>query len=150
LHSNMCPDNLPKNLTAVEVESAVRDYWKTFAAKKSQLWQSYYADIALVFGTASKRPEPARLIVLRRQREYLSSGAKIQVEVGNIDVEILGPNCAVAAYILKMHAELVAKLSASGHKDLEEHLENARVTHVFMRYEDGSMRIVHEHISSPA
>jgi ketosteroid isomerase-like protein len=43
----------------------------------------------------------------------------------------------------------VAKLSASGHKDLEEHLENARVTHVFMRYEDGSLRIVHEHISSP-
>jgi ketosteroid isomerase-like protein len=146
----MCPDNLLKKLSPLEVESTVRAFWQSFAAKKSQQWQSYYADIALVFGTASKRPEPARLIVLRRQREYLASSAKVEIEVGHIDVEMLGPDCAVAGYILKMHAEQVAKLSASGHKDYEEHLENARVTHVFMRYEDGSLRIVHEHISSPA
>jgi ketosteroid isomerase-like protein len=146
----MCPDNLLKKLSPLEVESTVRAFWQSFAAKKSQQWQSYYADIALVFGTASKRPEPARLIVLRRQREYLASSAKVEIEVGHIDVEMLGPDCAVAGYILKMHAEQVAKLSASGHTDYEEHLENARVTHVFMRYEDGSLRIVHEHISSPA
>jgi len=146
----MCPDNLPKKLSPHEVEATVRAFWQSFAAKKSELWQSYYADIALVFGTASKRPEPARLIVLRRQREYLSSSTKMEIEVGHIDVEMLGPDCAVAGYILKMHAEQVAKLSASGHRDSEEHLENARVTHVFMRYDDGSLRIVHEHISSPA
>jgi ketosteroid isomerase-like protein len=146
----MCPEKVDASLSAAEVESTVRAFWQSFAAKKAELWQSFYADIALVFGTASKRPEPARLIVLRRQREYLSSSAKMQVEVGHIDVEMLGPGCAVAGYILKLHAEQVARLSASGNKEFEEHLENARVTHVFMRYEDGSLRIVHEHISSPS
>jgi ketosteroid isomerase-like protein len=146
----MCPQNAPPSLSPIEVESTIRTFWQAFAAKKSELWQSFYADIALVFGTASKRAEPARLIVLRRQREYLASSAKMQVDVGNIDVEMLGPNCAVAGYILKMHAEQVAKISASGNRESEEHLENARVTQVFMRYEDGSIRIVHEHISSPA
>ena len=146
----MCPVNLTKNLSEIEVESTIRAFWQSFAAKKSELWQSFYADIALVFGTASKRAEPARLIVLRRQREYMASSTRMQVDVSNIDVEMLGPNCAVAGYILKMHAEQVSKMSASGNRELEEHLENARVTHVFMRYEDGSIRIVHEHVSSPS
>lgn len=146
----MCPQNLTPHLSPLEVESTVRAFWKSFAAKKAELWQSFYADVALVFGTASKRPEPARLIVLRRQREYLTSSARMQVEVGNIDVEMLGPDCAVAGYIMKLHAEEVAKPTASGHHHAEEHLENARVTQVFMRHDDGSLRIVHEHISSPA
>lgn len=146
----MRPENVPSSLNAVEVESAIRSFWKSFAAKKSELWQSFYADVALVFGTASKRPEPARLIVLRRQREYMAASTRMQVEVGHIDVEMLGPNCAVAGYILKLHAEQVAKMSASGNRELEEHLENARVTQVFVRDEDGSLRIVHEHVSTPA
>ena len=146
----MRPENVPSNLNAVEVESAIRTFWKLFATKKSEQWQSFYADVALVFGTASKRPEPARLVVLRRQREYMAGSTRMQVEVGHIDVEMLGPNCAVAGYILKLHAEQVAKMSASGNRELEEHLENARVTQVFMRDEEGSLRIVHEHVSTPA
>src|SRR6185437_12990226 len=62
-------------------ESAVRRVWELFAAKKIDQWQSFYADIASVFGTASKRPEPARLVVLRRQREYLTSTTRVQVHV---------------------------------------------------------------------
>ncbi len=33
--------------------------------------------------------------------------------------------------------------------DSEEHLKNARVTHIFQRQSDGAVRIVHEHISVP-
>jgi ketosteroid isomerase-like protein len=146
----MCPVNVPQTLSSGEVEAAIRTFWKSFAAKKADLWQNFYSEIALVFGTASKRPEPARLIMLRRQREYMASSATMRVEVGNIEVEMLGPNCAVAGYILKLHAEQVAKASASGSRQSEEHLENARVTHVLMRSDDGSLRIVHEHISAPA
>jgi ketosteroid isomerase-like protein len=145
----MCPDNRTPCLNRAEVEAAVRRFWELFAAKKTEQWQSYYADIATVFGTGSKRPEPARLAVLRRQREYLASAARIRVNVGAIDVELLGGDCAVAAYLLQLHAEQIAKLSAIGHKDHEEHLENARVTHVFQRNGDGKLRIVHEHISAP-
>ncbi len=145
----MCPDNSTSYLRKTEIEAAVRSFWQLFTAKKSEDWQRFYADAALVFGTGSKRPEPARLVVLRRKREYLSSSAKMEIEVRNIDVELLGPDCAVAAYLLRLHAQQIAKATASGAQDHEEHLDNARVTHVFRRDEDGSVRIVHEHISAP-
>lgn len=135
-------------LNASEVESAVRRVWELFAAKKVDQWQSFYADIASVFGTASKRPEPARLVVLRRQREYLTSATKVRVHVGKVDVELIGPDCAVAAYIMQLDAEQITRLSASGQREHEEHLESARVTHVFQRDSDGGLRIVHEHISA--
>ncbi len=145
----MCPDNSLAHLSTAEVESAVRKFWELFAAKKTDQWQTFYADIATVFGTGSRRPEPARLTVLRRQREYLSSGAVMRINVGKVDVEVIAPDCAVAAYLLQLHAEQIAKASATGHKEHEEHLENARVTHVFQRNGDGSLKIVHEHISAP-
>lgn len=136
------------SLSASEVESAVRRVWELFAAKKVDQWQSLYSDVASVFGTASKRPEPARLVVLRRQREYLTSATKVRVSVGKIDVELIGPDCAVAAYIMQLDAEQITRLSAAGQREHEEHLESARVTHVFQRDSDGCLRIVHEHISA--
>jgi len=136
------------SLSASEVESAVRRVWELFAAKKVDQWQSLYSDVASVFGTASKRPEPARLVVLRRQREYLTSATKVRVSVGKIDVELIGPDCAVAAYIMQLDAEQITRLSAAGQREHEEHLESARVTHVFQRDSDGGLRIVHEHISA--
>lgn len=136
------------SLSASEVESAVRRVWELFAAKKVDQWQSLYSDVASVFGTASKRPEPARLVVLRRQREYLTSATKVRVSLGKIDVELIGPDCAVAAYIMQLDAEQITRLSAAGQREHEEHLESARVTHVFQRDSDGGLRIVHEHISA--
>ncbi|HST79587.1 MAG TPA: nuclear transport factor 2 family protein [Verrucomicrobiae bacterium] len=126
----------------------MRRVWELFAAKKVDQWQSLYSDVASVFGTASKRPEPARLVVLRRQREYLTSATKVRVSVGKIDVELIGPDCAVAAYIMQLDAEQITRLSAAGQREHEEHLESARVTHVFQRDSDGGLRIVHEHISA--
>jgi ketosteroid isomerase-like protein len=145
----MCPDNLTSRLSQGEIESAVRRFWELFASKKTAQWQSFYADVAMVFGTASKRPEPARLVVLRRQREYLASAARMTIDVSRVEVELVGEDCAVASYILRLHADQIAKASATGHQDIEEHLENARVTHVFHRQADGDLKIVHEHISAP-
>jgi ketosteroid isomerase-like protein len=145
----MCPDNLTSRLSQGEIESAVRRFWELFASKRTDLWQNHYADTALVFGTASKRPEPARLVVMRRQREYLAGATKMEIKVNRVEVEMLGSDCAVAAYLLQLHAEDVAKPTAEGHVTHEEHLENARVTHVFQRQQDGGLKIVHEHISAP-
>ncbi len=128
----------------------MRAFWDLFAAKKPEQWQSFYADVATIFATGSKRPEPARLVVLRRRREYLSSNAKMRIEVGRIEVEVLGSGCAVAAYLMRLHAEQIAKAAAVGHRESEEHLENARVTQVFIRSENGELKIVHEHISAPS
>jgi hypothetical protein len=76
-----------------------------------------------LFGTDQNGRNPARLAVLRRQREYLASAAKIRVNVGAIEVELVGSRCGVAGYVIQLHAEQVARLSAAGHKDSEEHLE---------------------------
>jgi ketosteroid isomerase-like protein len=146
----MCPDNSTHHLSEAEIESAVRKFWELFAAKKTEQWQRFYSDVAIVFGTGSKRPEPARLVVLRRQREYFSAATKMHINVGKVDVEVIGPDCAVAAYLLQLDAEQIAKASADGQREHEEHLDNARVTHVFQRNGDGSLRIVHEHISAPS
>ena len=88
----MCPDNLTARLSQGEIESAVRRFWELFASKRTEQWQSFYADVALVFGTASKRPEPARLVLLRRQREYLSSAARMTIDVSRVELELLGPD----------------------------------------------------------
>ena len=144
----MCPENSTTLLSESEVEAAVRRFWEMFAAKKVEQWQTFYSDVATIFGTASKRPEPARLVVLRRQREYLSGATKMRINVGRVDVEVIGSDCAVAAYLMHLDAEQIAKASAAGQKEHEEHLENARVTHVFQRHSDGRLLIVHEHISA--
>jgi ketosteroid isomerase-like protein len=136
-------------VTKAEIESAVQAYWKTLAAKEAVRQQNFYADSATVFATNSKKLEPARLVLLRRQREYLTTITRTSVQVGEIQVEIIGPGHALAAYIIQLDAKHVAKASSAGQQGAEEHLENARVTHLFQRQHDGSLAIVHEHISVP-
>jgi ketosteroid isomerase-like protein len=131
------------------VETTIRRYWKITTSKEVIAQQNSYADNASVFATDSRRLEPARLVLLRRQREYLSTATRMIVEVGEIEVELLGTNHALAAYTIRLDAEQIARMSVSGQKISEEHLENARVTHVVHRQLDGVLRIVHEHISVP-
>ena len=137
------------NLTRVEVESAVRAYWKALSAKDAVQQQNFYDDHAGIFGTDSSKLERARLVLLRRQREYLSAATKTTVQVAEIDVELIGSDHALAAYTIRLDAKHVTKTSPTGSPVSEEHLENARVTHVFERQSDGALRIVHEHISVP-
>lgn len=145
----MVPTNPQSSLTKAEVESAVRAYWRALSAKEAVQQQNCYADNATVFATNSKKLEPARLVLLRRQREYLTAATRTTIVIGAIDVELAGPKHAVAAYTIQLDAERVAKASSSGQPVSEEHLENARVTHVFHRESDGALRIIHEHISVP-
>jgi ketosteroid isomerase-like protein len=144
----MGPTNLRTLLTKTDVESAVRAYWRALAAKEVVQQQNFYDDQAGIFTTDSNKLERARLVLLRRQREYLSAATRTTIQVGEIDVEIIGGSHAVAAYIIRLDAKDVSRTSSSGHST-EEHLENARVTHIFHRQSDGALRIVHEHISVP-
>lgn len=137
-------------LTRNEVESAVRGYWDASTRKAAEEQAGWYDENAIIFASSSKRPELAKIVLLRRKREYLSSGTAMQAVIGVMEIEILGPDHAIAAYIVDIKAQHVAKPSASGQKVAEEHLQNARVTHVFSRSAEGKLRIVHEHISVPA
>jgi ketosteroid isomerase-like protein len=135
-------------VTREEVELAVRKYWSVTAAKDAARQQDSYTENAFIFSTASKRLEAARLLSMRRQREYLASSTKLRVEVGNIEVALLGPDAAVSAYTLQFHAEEMPTVGTVAKKP-EEHLQNARMTQVFQRHHDGTLKIVHEHISVP-
>ncbi|HEY2392869.1 MAG TPA: nuclear transport factor 2 family protein [Candidatus Angelobacter sp.] len=143
----MVSPNLHPALTKVDVESAVYAYWRALSAKDVIQQQNFYDDQAGIFGTDSSKLERARLVLLRRQREYLSAATKTTVQVGEIEVEVIGGSHAVAAYTIRLDAKHVTRTAAGSSTD--EHLNNARVTHIFHRQSDGALRIVHEHISVP-
>ena len=133
-------------LTTREVEAAVQKYWAVSAAKAAEQQQAFYASHAIVFTSSSRRSEPARLVSMQRQREYLAKSTRLRIQVADIQVVPIGANAAVAAYTLEFHAEQIP-VAGSITKRPEEHLSNARVTHVFERNEEGELKIVHEHIS---
>ena len=135
-------------ITKQEVESAVRQYWSVSAAKDSGQQSNFYCDDAFIFTSSSKRLEPARLVSMRRGREYLARSTKLRVEVGAMEVALLGPDAAVSAYNLQFHAEQLPTEGTVA-KSPEEHLQDARVTQVLLRSPEGALRIVHEHISVP-
>ena len=83
---------------------------------------------------------------MQRQREYLAKSTKLRVQVADIHVVAVGTDAAVAAYSLEFHAEQIP-VAGTMMKRPEEHLSNARVTHVFERNENRRLKIVHEHIS---
>ncbi|HLJ89888.1 MAG TPA: nuclear transport factor 2 family protein [Candidatus Angelobacter sp.] len=136
-------------VTKAEVEYAVRNYWTLSTSKQAELQQGCYADNALVFTSSSRRLEPGRLVLMRRQREYMSTGTKLKVEVGRIEVELIGVDAAMAVYIMQLDAEQKSAVHNGVAKIAEEHLQHARVTHIFVRSADGKLKIVHEHISVP-
>jgi ketosteroid isomerase-like protein len=86
-------------------------------------------------------------VLVRRRREYMAGSGKMKVDVGHIDVEIMGANAAVAAYTMQLYAEKELAPAVARSRVSEEHLKDARVTHVFVRQNDGRLKIVHEHIS---
>lgn len=136
-------------LSRDEVESAVRSYWAVTAAREADRQQNAYRDDAFIFTSESKRLEPARLVSMRRRREYLNGKTKIHIDLpAQMEICILSSESAVAAYNLRFHSEM-KPTAGTINKSAEEYLLNARVTQVFARDENGSLRIVHEHISAP-
>jgi ketosteroid isomerase-like protein len=107
-----------------------------------------FAPDAFIFSSSSKRIEPGRLVLLRRQREYMNADTKITVQVTNLQIELPAPNIAIAAYNIQFDSEN-RFMEASGKKKGEKHLPNARVTHVIISDEQGNLKIFHEHISHP-
>jgi ketosteroid isomerase-like protein len=138
---------MPAPVSKLDIEAAVKSYWLVSTSKDARQQQDHYSDSALIFTSSSKRLEPAQLVHIRRQREYLGTSTKLRAELGPIEVQLLGADSGVAVYTMQFHAEDKAVSSASGSRKSEEHLQHARVTHVFMRDSNGALKIVHEHIS---
>lgn len=133
-------------LTPEEVRAEVTRFWNVFSSKAPELLEEFYASDASVFGSSATRAEPGRLAVTRRRREYFDKQTSVRVQVGIIDVHLIGDTAAIASYTFRFHA---SRVTAGLGKALEENIEHGRATQVFVLESDEKLRIVHEHLSSP-
>jgi ketosteroid isomerase-like protein len=134
------------NLTPEDVRAEVVRFWNIFTAKAPELLEEFYAPDATVFASTGSRTEPGRLAVARRRREYFDRQTSVRVQVGNIEVQTIDNVAAVASYTFRFDA---IRVSGSGGKASDEHLENGRATQLFILDAEGKLRILHEHLSSP-
>jgi ketosteroid isomerase-like protein len=136
-------------ISKMDVEIAIRNYWIVLMSKQAEQHRECFTDNAFIFASTSRRLEPGQLVLLRREREYMAEATTINVNVGRVEVELLGEDAAVAAYTMRFDVEQKKPAGVASKRMPEEHLTSARVTHVFTRMPDGGLRIIHEHISVP-
>ena len=136
---------MDEKISPHQVSQAVRDFWKAFANSAGTELSAFYAPDASVFGVEGPRSELVRLALARRQREYFDRHARLNVELGMIDVRLLNEYTAVATYTFTFRASNVS--GASG-KTQDRHIEHGRATQLFQMESGGKPVIVHEHLSS--
>jgi ketosteroid isomerase-like protein len=136
----------PSAFTDIErVREIVHKYWKHYCNCSAEDLLAMYVPTASVIAAGARRSEPARLAIARRQRELFGQGASVQAQPGTIDVQPITAEVAIASY--SFHFNLI-KVFANG-KRFSIDMPNARATQVFRRDEEGLVRIIHEHMSTP-
>ena len=132
------------SITPEEVRAEVTRFWTVFTSKAPDLLEEFYSPDASVFGSAAIRVEPGRLAVTRRRREYFDKQTSVRVQVGAIDVQLIGDTIAIASYTFRFDASRV--MTGQG-KAADEHIEHGRATQIFVSDSAGRLRVVHEHLS---
>lgn len=135
-----------ENLLAEDVRKQVRRFWDIFSGKVAGRIEEMYAPTAIAFSGRAKRSESARLIAMRRTRRIEGGVSSSSLEENSIDVQIVEPSVAIAAYTYTYQTD---KVRADGTKVQLETLFG-RATQIFQRDEAGVLRIVHEHLSATA
>jgi|ERR1051326_574484 ketosteroid isomerase-like protein len=133
-----------ETISAEQVHDQVRNFWDAFAAKASNQFQQFYLPTASCFAADGRRSEPARLMWVRREREFFGPKSSVGAKVGTVNVQLLGPNLAAACY--SFHFSIIRVL-ANG-KRVQVEVPFGRATQVFQRGNDGKIVIIHEHLSS--
>jgi ketosteroid isomerase-like protein len=131
-------------LTAEDIRAEVSRYWTAFTSKSRESLEDFYAHESTVFPTSATRPEPGRLTAARRDREYFGPRTSLKVSTGFIEVTLIGEDAAVASYTFQLSATNVA---SSVVQNGTEEIKFGRATQVFATDPEGSLRIVHEHLS---
>jgi ketosteroid isomerase-like protein len=134
------------SLTPETIRAEVARFWNAFTSKSADVLEDLYAHESTCFGSASHRPEPGRLAATRREREYFSPAAILRSQIGHVDVVMLCETSGIASYTFQFHA---TKVASAASKATEEHIAIGRATQVFALDQDGVLRIIHEHFSSP-
>jgi len=133
-----------ERISPEDVRTAVRRFWTILCGKSKEKFAEMYFSGASVFSSTASRTEPGRLMLARRMRKIFDSSTSLNAELGTIEVQILGDNTAVAAYVYAFHA---TETGSDGSRTRRT-TPFARATHIFQRDEQGALRIIHEHLSS--
>src|SRR6266849_10495073 len=120
-----------------QISAAVHRYWDALASKAKEKLTAFYASDAIVFMADTKRNEPARLMIERRNREFFDTQGSAGAKVGPIDVQIPGPDVAIATYSYDFHA-----IRIKSNKRFRVEMQSARATQIFRRDADGVWRII--------
>ena len=135
-----------KRISTEDVGKEVHRFWAILSGNLADKLEEMYSATAIVFTGKAKRSESAKLMAARRSRHRPGPGLSSKAEVGSIDVQIVGPDVAIAAYTYSFNTQ---KILANGGK-VQINTSFGRATQIFQRSENGALRIVHEHLSAAA
>jgi ketosteroid isomerase-like protein len=132
-----------EKISADRVRGAVRAYWDALAKKSKEKLADFYAPDAIVFMADTKRNEPAKLMIERRNREFFDTQGSASAQPGEIEVCTPGPNVAIATYSYHFRA-----IRIRNNVRVQIDMPNTRATQVFRLEPDGALRLIHEHLSA--
>jgi ketosteroid isomerase-like protein len=132
------------NISTDEIRAEVKKFWDFFSRKSKSQFEEMYLPSATVFAADARRIEPARLMLVRRERELFGPASLVAAKLGSIDVQPLGADLAIASY--PFHFSITRTLASGKRHQVE--VPSGRATQVFQRDEKGVLRIIHEHMSS--
>jgi ketosteroid isomerase-like protein len=141
-YAMLCP--IMSNISSDDVRAEVKKFWDFLSRKLKSQFADMYLSSATVFAADARRMEPARLMLVRRERELLGPASFVAANLGSIDVQPLGADLAIASYPFHLS---ITRTRASG-KRYQSEVPRGRATQVFQRDEKGVLRIIHEHMSS--
>jgi ketosteroid isomerase-like protein len=133
-----------ERISLEEVRAEVSRFWNVFSSKSRDKFNEMYFPSATVFSSTGPHVEPGRLMVARRLRQFFGPTMSLRAEIGEIGVQVLGTNVAIATYIYRFRSTTVE----SDGTQVNRETPYGRATQIFQRDENGVLRIVHEHMSS--
>jgi len=131
-------------VTPDQIRGRVQEFWEAFTGQAKDNFQESYSPTASCFAADGRRSEPARLMWVRREREFFGPKSSVAAKVGIVTVQVLAPALAVASY--PFHFSIVRILPNGSRVEVE--VPFGRATQVFSRDEKGRLVIIHEHLSS--
>ena len=134
------------NISPDEIRAEVQKFWSILSGESKDRLENLYSPAAIVFTGKAKQSERGPLTAIRRMRQYVEADSNSSVELDPIEVQVVGPDLAIASYTYRFH-------SSKKHKDGSRIVRNAlfgRSTQIFQRDGRGALKIVHEHLSSAA
>jgi len=131
-------------VTPQQIRDCVREFWEAFTKRSQSKFEEHYSPTASCFAIDGRRGEPARLMWVRREREFFGPRSSVGAKVGVVNVQVLAPALAVASY--PFHFSIIRVLPNGSRVEVD--VPYGRATQVFLRNEEGKLLIIHEHLSS--